>query len=158
MLLLHSTLSDKGSAAAIRYSEYSATFPKDQYPILVTTLKRLHWIVKPTSSLFRVGYQTTTLSELYSDITNAIVHASRVNNWGSVCTTESEARSYLAYFDLSEVEEVTGLWVPKGLRVFAPKDRGLLGQSLSIGPQISALVHNPSRAVAFTYDNTYRAP
>lgn len=158
MLLLHSTLTEKGSPLAIRYSEYSATFPKEQYPILVTTLKRLHWIVKPNASMFRVGYQTTTLIDLYRDICHAIVAASNVNHWGSVTTSEKEAREYLAYFGIEDVEEAVGGWVPKGLRVFAPKDRGILGQSLSVGPQVSAIVHNPSRAVAFVYDESYQTP
>jgi len=150
-------------------------------PFLVTSSKSLLWVEnKFATGVVRAAVRKVPLEFLWRDMLKAVRERSQNSEWGSVlpCTKDglSSAITYLAEFDLKDVEilsgsnapeflsEETGLsvressWVPEGWVVLVPQNKAYLGTSLDFGDgQWAVVLHNASRAVAILVPDTLSA-
>ena len=120
------------------------------HPYLVTAAGRSKfiWLPRSRDGMIRAAFRNKGRSELYLDIVNEIRICSLEHEWGNVfpmsTTGLKDAQTRLGYYDFPEVDILVPLggissivpegvtqvecsWVPVGMAVLLPKNRGCLG-------------------------------
>lgn len=108
---------------------------------------------------------------LDTEILKAVFERSCQEKWGSVQPMSQEgydsAKEYLRSYGITDVEllahprtklglqAIRATWVPLRMIVLVPKNRLLLGTLHVVSrDHVAAVVHNPSRGMAFCFDDT----
>lgn len=148
------------------------------HPYLVTAAGRSKFIWLPQSrgGMIRAAFRKTGREDLYLDIVREIQISAEEHGWGNVFpmsnTGLAEAVERLEYYDFDEVdllvptggistsipsdiEQVESSWVPVGMAVLVPRNRGCLGfvADMEDGNYLS-VVHNPSRSICVVIDES----
>ena len=150
----------------------------DLHPYLVTAAGRSKFIWLPQSrgGMIRAAFRKSGREDLYIDIVKEIRICSEERGWGNVFPMSqsgiSEAIERLEYYDFDEVDllvppggidigdakgikQVESSWVPVGMAVLVPRNRGCLGfvADMEDGNFLS-VVHNPSRSICVVVDES----
>jgi len=147
-------------------------------PYLVSSLHSVVWVPRVSKegdirTAFRPQsrFQEGSLvhQTLDTELVQAVFQRAREEGWGSVhpMTPEGlvQAKDYLRSYGIEEcellvhpltkfkVDAVRANWVPLRMLVLVPKDRLYLGTLHVVSrDQVAAVVHNPSRGMAFCWD------
>lgn len=150
-------------------------------PYLVSSSKDLLWVTEESLDEEKriraaVRLDKRTRGAIYLDVIEAIEDCSKEAEWGNVVAHTSkgiaDAIEYLRSFGLTDLELLTSrtvldlykhkgvpvrpcAWLPDGLAVVVPKDRGFFGTLGKIGStnRIVIAIHNPSRGIAICHDS-----